>query len=618
MAQARHAKNAKAQACANLVVGLERGNMNIYSDRIDRLRVELDREGIATYIVFTNDFHNSEYVGEHFKSREYLSGFTGSAGTLVVRQDEALLWTDGRYFIQAEDELCGSGIKLMKMGEKDVPSIYEYLASVSDFDDVIGFDGKCVSVSFVEKLDEELDGLSVTYAYEEDLVNRIWIDRPLVAHNKIWMLGDQYNGEETCKKLERLVCDISDKGADLCMITSLDDIAWLLNLRGSDIDYNPVFMAYMLVSKYTRMLYVSEDAIEGVSRYLSDNNITIRPYDAFYEDIAALGERCVMLDKEQINFCTYMSLDEKTGIIDCQCPVTFYKAIKNTTECDNLKNAHIKDGVAVTRFIYNLKKLVKHDEITEIKAAAMLEEYRKEEKGYLFPSFEPIMAYGEHGAIVHYSAESKTDALLRPEGLLLFDTGGHYYEGTTDITRTISLGAVTDEEKRAYTLVLKGHLNLANARFKKGTTGAMLDILAREPLWRLGLDFNHGTGHGVGYLLCVHEGPNSFQYKREQSAKIVPGMVTSDEPGLYIEGRFGIRHESLILCKENDINKDFYEFEYLTMVPFDKDCIDITLLNSDEITYLNEYHRQVFEKISPYFKDEEYEWLRYVTNPIEI
>ena len=593
--------------------------MNVYLERLGKLRDEMYREGISSYIICTSDFHGSEYVGDYFKEREFMSGFTGSAGTLLVRMDEALLWTDGRYFIQAKKELEGSSIKLMKQGEEDVPDIFTYLAGVSDFDDVVGFDGRYVSLDFVNRLDEAMDGLNITYAYENDLVDRIWDKRPALPANKVWKLEEKYSGVDSVTKLRSLRDEMMEIGADTFVLTALDETAWLLNLRGGDVDYNPVFLSYMIIDSKSAALYANEAIFsDEIKEYLASLGVEIFRYDEFYKALENLGDSVVLYAKKTLNFAAYMAMDENVRVLEGTSPISIAKAVKNKTECDNMRLAHIKDGVAVTHFIYHLKKNIGVEEFTELSAADILEEYRKKDKSYLMPSFEAIMAYAEHGAIVHYAADENTDLKLEPKGLLLFDTGGHYLYGTTDITRTVALGELTNEEKEAFTIVLKGHLRLGNAKFPFGTTGSNLDVLARMPMWSRGKDYNHGTGHGVGYLLNVHEGPNAFQYKRENNCALRPGMITSDEPGMYVEGKFGIRHESLVLCKESSMGAEnkFLEFEYLTMVPFDKEGLKPELLDDEEIKLLNDYHRQVFDNISPYFEGEELEWLSEATSPI--
>lgn len=611
------------------------------SERLNTLREQMALRHIDAYIVCTEDFHGSEYVGDYFKAREYLSGFTGSSGTLVVLADEAFLWTDGRYFLQAERELAGSTIQLMRSGQPDVPKLEEFLQERAGDTFVIGFDGRTVSAAFVKRISQK-----AALVYEEDLADTVWADRPALSKEPVWELPVQYAGLSREEKLACVRTVMEEQGGDFYVISALDDIAWLLNLRGNDVECSPVFLSYMIVGRQYAYLYIHEDILsEEIHGRLNQAGVMLRPYDAVYEDLrdvdflARLGVRktersapdsqndrdtvkdacSVMIDERLLNYRMLMSVSPKLQVIKTTDPIQNMKALKTKAECDNMKRAHVRDGVAVTRFIYWLKHNIGRVRLTESDAARKLEQFRQEQEGYLGPSFTPIMAFAEHGAIVHYSVTEESNAVLEPRSFLLADTGGHYLEGTTDITRTIPLGELTAEEKKAYTLVLAGHLQLANARFLYGLRGVQLDILAREPLWREGLDFNHGTGHGVGYLLNVHEGPNAFRYRMAEgpvdSVVLEEGMITSDEPGLYLAGKFGIRHENLILCRkaENNAYGQFMCFENLTVVPFDWDAIDTDYMSDREIALLNAYHARVYETISPYLEEEEREWLYEVT-----
>lgn len=601
-------------------------------ERLSRLREQMALRSIDAYIVCTEDFHGSEYVGDYFKSREYLSGFTGSAGTLVVLAGEAALWTDGRYFLQAQKELAGSTIQLMKSGQPGVPKLEEYLQEKAGKSFVIGFDGRTVSAAFVKRISDKLSDCDITFAYEEDLADAVWTDRPALSKKPVWELAVQYAGLSRQEKLACVRTAMEEQGADLYVISALDDIAWLLNLRGDDVACNPVFLSYMIVGRQYAYLYIHEEIVsEDLHSRLNQAGVMLRPYDAVYEDLqnvdflARLDYKIIprkislLIDEKLLNYRILQSISPELEVVKAADPIQNMKAVKTKIECDNVKQAHIKDGVAVTRFMYWLKQTIGKEKITELSAAAKLEEFRQEQEGYLGPSFDPIMAFADHGAIVHYSATEESDAILEPRSFLLSDTGGHYLEGTTDITRTFPLGELTEEEKKAYTLVLAGHLQLANARFLYGMRGVQLDILAREPLWREGLDFNHGTGHGVGYLLNVHEGPNAFRYRIPEgpidSAVLEEGMITSDEPGLYLAGKFGIRHENLILCRKAEKNGygQFMCFENLTMVPFDWDAIDTNYMSGQEMTFLNAYHAKVYEVISPYLTEAERKWLYEVT-----
>lgn len=607
------------------------------AEKVKTLRSEMAKENISAYYVPTDDFHGSEYVSDHFKCREYLSGFTGSAGVLVVTKDFAGLWTDGRYFLQAANQLEGTEITLMKMGEPDVPSVEDFLAEHMQPGDKLGFDGRCVNGGFVKRLRQRIKDKEIQLEGSFDLTERFWEDRPLLIFHKVWELEPSQSGCLRRDKLSMLRKEVLKKGADAHLLTTLEDIAWLLNLRGSDIHCNPVFLSYLYLTADTCYLFAGDggnaDGQENVfgkeiRNNLKEDGIQLLPYEDVYLFTEKLQGKKVLLNEDIVNERLIENLSGHCTFVKDENPTAFMKAVKNPTELTNMRNAHIKDGVAVTRFIYYVKKyreLVKtgqwmEEPLTEIKAAEILEGFRKEQEGFLGDSFDPIMAYGKHGAVVHYSATEETDAVLETESFLLSDTGGHYKDGTTDITRTISLAAdsLSEEQKKHYTLVLKANLNLLHGKFPKGVCGNSLDALAREPLWAEGLDFNHGTGHGVGYILSVHEGPNAFRTYRGRgktdTTAIVPGMITSDEPGLYFEGKYGIRLENLIECVEEE--NGFYGFRPLTFVPFDREAIDPSLLNKEEKFILNSYHQQVYDKINIYLREEEKIWLKEETNPI--
>lgn len=583
-------------------------------NRIEQLREVMKKRGVYAYIVPTDDFHGSEYVGEYFRLREYLSGFTGSAGTLVVTLEKALLWTDGRYFIQAAQQLEGSGIELMKSGEKDVPTIEEYLSKTLSDGSVLGFDGRVMSAAFIEKLSKRLEGKNVTFSTDEDLGGEVWADRPSLSKKPVFALSDEVCGASRADKIERIRQKMSEQSADSLVISALDEIAWALNLRGGDVDYNPVFLAFMIVERNKVSLFAERDIFsEDIVKALEKDGVFIHPYNDVYNVVFSLNG-AVWLDPKAVN-CRLKNEARNAKIIAKQSPIVLMKAIKNSAEIKAETNAHLKDGVAVTRFMYWLKHTAGNEKITEISAAEKLEEFRRMGENYLGQSFEPIMAYGEHGAIVHYSATAETDAEIQPKGMLLSDTGGHYADGTTDITRTFVLGELTEDERRAFTFVLAGHLELLRAVFPKETRGSVLDAIARKPLWDRGMNFNHGTGHGVGFLLNVHEGPQRISYRTTNDAPLEAGMITSDEPGFYYEGKFGIRHESLILCREAEPD-GFLCFSPLTLVPFDPDGIEPRLLTSEQRGYLNDYHAFVYERIAPRLPKEEAEWLKEVTKAI--
>lgn len=580
-------------------------------------------KGIDAYLVPTSDFHESEYVGEHFKCRKFLTGFTGSAGTAVVTATEAGLWTDGRYFVQAAKQLEGSGFTLQKIGQEGVPTVNEYLQKVMPFQGVLGFDGRVVNSQLGQELEEALEPKQVSFAYEEDLVGMIWEDRPGLPVNPVWILKEQYTGQSAQEKLKGLREAMREAGTGVHVLTTLDDIVWLFNIRGGDVPHNPVVLSYVVVTEKTCNLFINEGVLnDEVRTYLDRLHVTVMPYDGIYEFVKSFRGERVLLERSRINYAILKNLDPSNKIIDRMNPTVMAKAVKNPVEIENERQAHIKDGVAVTKFIYWMKQNVGKIPMTEISVAEHLEELRREQEGYLEASFDTISAYGENAAMCHYSATPESDKTIEAKGLYLVDSGGQYYEGTTDITRTIALGPVTEKEREHFTLVAISMLRLGHAKFLYGCRGLSLDYIARQPLWERGLNYDHGTGHGVGYLLNVHERPNGIRYKmvpeRMDSAVIEEGMICSDEPGLYIEGSHGIRTENLIVSKKGEKNQygQFMEFEFLTFVPIDLDALDVTLMEERDIQYLNEYHRQVYEKISPYLTGEECEWLKAVTRPV--
>ena len=581
---------------------------------IERLILQMKGQGISACIVPTDDFHGSEYVSAHFKLREYLSGFTGSAGTLVVTLDGAALWTDGRYFLQAERELSGSGIELMRMGEAGVPTLERYLREHLPPKSRLGFDGRILSARFVKRLGETLRELDVQFVSTFDAGNFVWKNRPLLPENPVFELPENICGKTRAEKIADIRARMTAEKADYIAVSALDEIAWTLNLRGGDIEYCPLFLSFLIISHSKLILFANPNIfLQEIVQNLAKDGVEIQPYDEIYD---ALKRLCgaVWADSSAVNFAFYSAL-ENIKIIENPSPISMMKAVKNEAEIAAEKRAHLQDGVAVTRFMKWLNEAVSHGSVTEISAAEKLEEFRKMGEGYLGQSFAPIMAYGEHAAVVHYSADESTNALLKPHGLLLSDTGGHYLDGTTDITRTFVLGELSDEEKRGFTLALAGHLNLLCAEFPEGVFGHTLDYTAREPLWKNGLDFNHGTGHGVGFLLNVHEGPQRISRRALDDAPLREGMITSDEPGLYVDGKFGIRHESLLLCVKSQ-HEGFLRFEPLTFVPFDRRGVDKKYLSARQIELFNAYQKAVFDELSPLLSEDEKKWLGEVTEPI--
>lgn len=593
-------------------------------DRIKALRARMKEQGIDACMIPTDDYHASEYVGTFFKCRTYITGFTGSAGTAVVTQDMAGLWTDARYFIQAERQLSGSGVDLYRMHEPGVPTVEAFLKQTLKKGQRLGFDGRCVGAKSAEKLVKELKAQGVETVCDVDLVGDIWTDRPALSCEPAWELDMKWAGKSREDKISEIRGKVAEAGADLFLLTKLEDIAWLLNIRGNDIHTVPVVLSYLMMSKDEIRLYANEKAFSAeLTETLAKAGVTLHPYNDIYKDTAAIkAGKKVLLDRGTANYLLVQSIPEGVELIDRQNPTLLAKAVKNPVEVENERIAHIKDGVAVTKFMYWLKTNVGKMKITECSAAEYLNALRKEQEHFVDNSFDPIVSYGEHAAMNHYSPSPETDVEVEPHGLLLADTGGHYLEGSTDITRTFAMGPITEDERWHYTAVLRGHLALANAKFLYGCTGINLDYLAREPLWERGEDFKHGTGHGVGYLLSVHEAPNGFRWKRlpdrQDDAVLEEGMITSNEPGYYVEGGYGIRHENMIVCKKAEKNEygQYMCFENLTMAPFDLDAIDPEQMSEKERAQLNRYHAEVYEKIAPHLTEEEQVWLKHATREI--
>lgn len=591
--------------------------------KLNALRILMKEKKIDAYLVPTDDFHGSEYVGDYFKCRKYITGFTGSAGTAIITQDMAGLWTDGRYFIQAADQLRDTTIELFKSGEPGVPTVHQFLNDKLEEGMCLGFDGRTVSAREAEELQELLQEKHITFSVNDDLIGEIWEDRPALSCEPVMELDIRWTGKSRADKIAEIREQMKAKEADTFILTSLDDIAWLLNIRGNDIHCCPVVLSYLVMMENELRLYANAAAFsEEIRSNLEADGVKIYPYDDVYSYVQSISsDKKVLLSRANVNSRLVSNIPSEVTILDEPNLTLLPKAVKNETEMENERIAHIKDGAAVTKFIHWLKKNVTRTTITELSTAEKLYQFRSEQEHFLGESFDPIIAYGTHAAIVHYSATEATDIPLEARGMVLADTGGHYLEGTTDITRTIVLGPVTAKEKKFFTAVLRGNLNLAAAKFKYGCTGLNLDYLARGPLWELGEDYNHGTGHGVGYLLNVHEGPNSFRWKNlpgNPAPVLEEGMITSDEPGYYLENEFGIRHENLVLCKKAEKTSfgQFMCFEPLTMVPFDLEGINPEEMTERERKLLNDYHQKVYTTISPYLDEEEKEWLKQATREI--
>lgn len=587
------------------------------SERLSALRRVMEQKKADMYLVPASDFHESEYVTDYFKAREFLTGFTGSAGTAVITAKEAGLWTDGRYFVQAKEQLPDE-IRLYQMGEDGVPDIEEYVENHLKEHGCLAFDGRVVNAVWGEKLKKAAEKKHGTIKTDEDLLDGIWKDRPALSCEPVWLLDEKYSGKKTSDKLSKVREEMKRKKADIHLMTSLCDIAWLLNVRGGDISYVPVPLSFLALTEEECIWFVQSGAVdEEVRDYVRKNHITVREYREFYEYVKKLEGKTVLLDRGAVSCSICSSIPDSCRIMDEPDVAALMKAVKNKTEIDNIRKAHIKDAVAVCRFMYWLKTNAGSIPMTELSAAEYLEGLRKEQEGFLEPSFETISAYKEHGAIVHYAPVPETDASVEGQGFLLVDSGGHYLEGTTDITRTFAVGAVTEEMKTDYTLVCAACLNLAATRFLYGCTGKNLDLAARAPFWEKGLDYKHGTGHGVGYLLSVHEGPNAFRWRKPE-AVMEEGMVTTDEPGLYKEGKYGIRLENELLCRKGEKNEygQFMYFENLTFVPYDLDAIAAEKLTDTERKRLNEYHAAVYSVVSPFLRGEELAWLKDATRKV--
>ena len=592
--------------------------------RIENIRDLMKEKNIYAYIVPSSDYHQSEYVGDYFKSREFMSGFTGSAGTLIISMDEAGLWTDGRYFIQAENELKDSGIKLFKMGEEGVPTIEEYLLEKLPKNSTLGFDGRVMSVKEGQSLANKLAFKGINIEYKYDLVNDIWEDRCSLPTEKAFLLGTEYSGESFSDKLSRIRAVMKAKKATTHILASLDDIAWLFNIRGRDVKSNPVVLSYAVISIDSVYLFIDKNKIgKDIRAELSKENVQIKGYEEVYEFIKNIDENeVVLIDTSKVNYAIYSNIPSNVQKIEERNPSILFKSIKNEIELKNIRNSHIKDGVAFTKFMYWLKNNIGKIEITEISATQKLEEFRREQDKFIEPSFSTIAAYKDHAAMMHYSATEESNYKLEPRDLFLVDSGGQYFDGTTDITRTIALGPIPENVRKDFTNVVRGMIRLSKAKFLYGCRGYNLDILARGPLWEEGVDYKCGTGHGIGFVLNVHEGPNGFRWKVREDIDdtciLEEGMVTTNEPGVYVENSHGIRIENEIVVRKAEKNEygQFMDFEVITFAPIDLDAIDESLILKDEKVYLNNYHKQVYDKISPYLNEEEKQWLKTYTREI--
>lgn len=592
------------------------------SERIAKLRALMAEKGIDAYVVPTADFHQSEYVGEHFKARKYITGFSGSYGTAVICQDDAGLWTDGRYFFQATNELEGSGVRLMKMFVGDTPSVTEYLADKIPEGGKVGFDGRVLSMDEGKEYEDALSPKNISIDYEEDLIDQIWEDRPPLSDKTAFFLEEKYSGESSAHKLERVRKIMKDNGATVHIIASLDDTGWLLNVRGDDIDFFPLLLSYSIVRMDGVDLYVDETKLnDRILEEFKKVNVTLHPYNDIYEDIKKLdASETALIDPMKMNYALYKNIPCK--IVEAANPTILMKAMKNDVELENIKEAHIKDGIAITKFMYWIKTRYDKEDITELSSADKLTSLRAAQEGYIRDSFEPLCAFADHAAMMHYSPSKETDVVLKEGAMFLNDTGGGYYEGSTDITRTFILGSIDQDMKKYFTAVVRAMMNLSRANFLYGCHGYNLDVLVRQPIWDLNIDFQCGSGHGVGYLGNVHEPPTGFRWyvvpSKNEHHQLEEGMVITDEPGIYEDGKFGIRIENEFIVRKGELNKygQFMHFETITFAPIDLDGIDPEEMTKSEREWLNTYHKDVYEKIGPHLTDEEREWLKEYTRAI--
>lgn len=607
----------------NNTLYISRRNKNMtVPERLSALRKCMEEKNIDVYVVPTADFHQSEYVGEHFKARKFITGFSGSAGTAVITKTEARLWTDGRYFIQAAAQLKGTTVELMKMGEPGVPEMNAYIEEVLKEGETLGFDGRVVSVGEGEGYAAIAGKKNAKVNYQVDLIDEIWEDRPVLSEEPAFNLDVKYAGETVASKLARIREEMKEAGTNVHVVSTIDDICWTLNIRGNDIDFFPLVLSYGIITMDSFELYIDEKKLDDkLKAKLAKDGVNLHPYNDIYEDVKKFDSDVVaMIDPGKLNYALFNNIPENVKTVKKRNPAILMKAIKNPVEIENIRKAQIKDSVAHVRFMKWLKENVGKMRITEMSASDKLDEFRAEMGNFIRPSFEPISSFGEHGAIVHYTSSPETDVELKEGQLFLTDTGAGFYEGSTDVTRTYALGEVPQIMKDHFTLVAISNLQLGSAKFLEGSTGMILDILARKPFWDRDLNFNHGTGHGVGYLLNIHEGPAGFRwkYRKGETEVLQEGMVITDEPGIYIEGSHGIRLENELLTCKGTLNEygQFMYFEAITLIPMDLDAINPDIMTQEDKKLLNDYHAKVYEVIAPYLNEEEQEWLKKYTRAI--
>ena len=589
--------------------------------KIKELQELLIKNKIDAYLITTGDYHNSEYISDYFKTRMFLTDFTGSAGTLLVTPENAYLWVDGRYHIQAQKQVDESIITVMKQGLEGVPSILEFIKKELKDGSTLAFDGKVVPASFINTIKQKQPGL--TLKYDQDYVGSIWEDRPVLPFSMLFKYEEFFTGKSFKEKINEIRLEMKKNKCDYHILTKLEDQAWLYNLRANDVLHTPVFLAFTIINESQCHLYIDGRKIDKlIEKYLKDNDVIIHDYFDFFELSKTISHKNILLDSNTVSYLVYSNLSNNR-IIDKQNPSILLKAIKNNVEIENTKNAHIKDGVAFTKFMYYVKTNIQtNNSLTELSVQEYLADIRKAQHSFVDLSFDTICAYKEHAAMMHYSANKDSNATLKPEDFLLVDSGGHYLDGSTDITRTLALGPLSDIQRLHFTTVLKSVIALSEVVFLKGCKGVNLDVLARGPIWKLLIDYKCGTGHGIGHLLSVHEAPNGFRWQivpeRNDSSVLVPGMITTNEPGIYLENKYGIRIENELLCVEKGKTEfgEFLGFETITFAPIDLDAINVDLLNQQEKDWLNNYHKEVYEKISPFLEYEEQEWLKEYTKAI--
>lgn len=590
---------------------------NTIHKRIKDLRLFLEEKGLHAFIIPSTDSHLSEYPASHWASREWISGFTGSAGTIVVTREKAGLWTDSRYFLQAANELNGTEIELYKEGLPQTPTIEEWLTSELGKGEYVGIDGSVYAAKEAFSLTHKLNMKGLHLISDYDPFEKIWHDRPEIPKNPIFILPEEYSGEPARSKITRICDSVEKAGAQSLLVASLDTIAWIFNIRGNDVKCNPVAVSYAYISREETVIFIDPKKLsKETSDYLKDEGVTIAEYEKVFDYVSAV-KSTICLDANKVTFKLYNTISGDSKIIDMPSSADLMKSIKNSAEIQGFNNAMERDGVALVRFLMWLEKAVPAGDVTEIMIPAKLVEYRSKQKNFVGESFDTISGYGPNGAIVHYHVTEESSLDVKPEGFLLIDSGAQYFDGTTDITRTLAVGPLTDQMKIDYTMVLKGHINLATAIYPQGTRGSQLDILARKALWDNGLNYLHGTGHGIGHFLNVHEGPQSIRMN-ENPTTLQIGMVTSNEPGLYRAGQYGIRIENLILTQHETTTGfgDFYSFKTLTLCPIDKTPIVKEMMTEKEITWFNLYHKFVYDRLSPLLTGDEKSWLKDKTNEI--